>query len=158
MTKKPITKREIAAIHAFYAHAYGKQGPEIPAPRAKSRDLEHKEQVAVCQWWAHAHKKYGLPEFALFAIANGGHRHMLTAVRLKAEGVRPGIPDLFLAAAIGDEYGNLWGGLFIEMKSKEGAESEQQKEVRAYLQKGYQSVVAFGAEEAINAIKLYLGN
>jgi len=37
MTRKPakqITKREIAAIHAFYAPAYGKQAPEIPASRA----------------------------------------------------------------------------------------------------------------------------
>lgn len=37
MTRKPakqITKREIAAIHSFYAPAYGKTAPEIPAARA----------------------------------------------------------------------------------------------------------------------------
>lgn len=154
--KHPISKREIAAIHAFYAPAYGKQAPEVPAARAPSRDLEHKEQVAVIQWWNLAHKGFGLPEFALFAIPNGGHRHMLTAVRLKAEGVRSGIPDLFLAAALGDAYGNLWGGMFIEMKSKEGKESPAQTEVRQYLVKGYRSVVANGADEAIEFIKSYL--
>lgn len=34
MTKKPITRREIAAIHSFYAPAFGKDAPEIPAARA----------------------------------------------------------------------------------------------------------------------------
>lgn len=32
--KQPITKRQIAAIHAFYAPAYGKAAPEVPAARA----------------------------------------------------------------------------------------------------------------------------
>lgn len=156
MNNRP-TKRQLAAYASFVAPAFNKDAPTIPEQRAKSRDLEHKEQVAVIQWWAHSHKTYGLPEFALFAIPNGGHRHMLTAVRLKAEGVRSGIPDLFLASAIGDEYGNLWGGLFVEMKAGKGRESEQQKEVRQYMQKGYQSVVAYSAEEAISFIKSYLG-
>lgn len=154
--KQPITKREIAAIHAFYGPAFGRAAPDIPAARAPSRDLEHKEQVAVIQWWHLAHKQFRLPEFALFAIPNGGHRHMLTAVRLKAEGVRSGIPDLFLAFAKLDERGNLFGGLFIEMKSKEGTESTAQGDVRTYLTKYYQSVVAYGADEAISLIKAYL--
>ena len=37
MTRKPakqITRREIAAIHAFYAPAFGKVGPVVPEPRA----------------------------------------------------------------------------------------------------------------------------
>jgi hypothetical protein len=157
MTRKPakqITKREIAAIHAFYAPAYGKEAPEIPKARAPSRDLEHKEQVAVIQWWKLAHKGFGLPEFALFAVPNGGSRHMLTAVRLKAEGVRPGIPDLMLATPSKD---NLLRGLFIEMKAKEGRESKEQIEVREFLnEQGYWSVVCYGADEAIDCIKSYL--
>lgn len=146
------TRRQLAAYGAFVAPAFGRDAPEIPKQRAKSRDLEHKEQVAVIQWWAHAHKTYGLPEFALFAIPNGGHRHMLTAVRLKAEGVRSGIPDLCLA--VRNRYEEC---LFIEMKAKDGHESEQQKKVREYLQKAYKSVVAYSAEEAISFIKSYLG-
>ena len=37
MTRKPakqITKREIAAIHSFYAPAFGKEAPDVPAARA----------------------------------------------------------------------------------------------------------------------------
>jgi len=37
MTRRPaksITKREIAAIHSFYAPAYGRTAPEIPKARA----------------------------------------------------------------------------------------------------------------------------
>ena len=167
MTRKPakqITKRDMLAYANFVAPAFGREAPDVPKARAKSRDLEHKEQVAVIQWWAMAHKKYGLPEFALFAIPNGGHRHMLTAVRLKAEGVRPGIPDLMLAKVMADKNDPIREkspGLFIEMKSKEAtasAVSDAQKELREYLNReGYQCVVAFGADEAIAFIKSYLG-
>lgn len=150
---KPFTKRDMLAYANFVAPAFGREAPDIPKARAKSRDLEHKEQVAVIQWWAHAHKKYGLPEFALFAIPNGGHRHMLTAVRLKAEGVRPGIPDLMLAVAKGS-----YSGVFIEMKSTEGVESVVQKEIRTWLNgQKFHSLVCYGAQEAIDAIKFYLG-
>ena len=38
------------------------------------------------------------PQLALiFAIPNGGKRHIGTARKLKAEGVRSGVPDIFLA-------------------------------------------------------------
>ena len=152
--KQPMTKRLLAAIKAYHAPAYGKTAPEIPKARAPSRDLEHKEQVAVIQWWHLAHKGFGLPEFALFAIPNGGHRHMLTAVRLKAEGVRAGIPDLFLATPSKD---GLLKGLFLEMKADKGRESEAQIEVREFLNEvGYWSVVCYGADEAIDCIKSYL--
>ena len=129
MTKKPITRREMLAYANFVAPAFGREAPDVPKARAKSRDLEHKEQVAVIQWWHLAHKAYGLPEFALFAIPNGGARHMLTAVRLKEEGVRPGIPDLFLACSPG-EHSRLVGieyqGMFIEMKVGRNKPTENQ--------------------------------
>ena len=149
---KQITKREIAAIHAFNARAFGKQAPEVPKARAPSRDLEHKEQCAVIDYWRSAHKTFGLPEFALFAIPNGGHRHMLTAVRLKAEGVRKGIPDLMLATARGN-----WHGMYIEMKSVDGDVGPEQTEVLTYLYlEKYNARVAWGAQEAIQFIQDYL--
>ena len=155
MTRQPkrqITKREIAAIHAFYAPAYGKQAPEVPKARAPSRDLEHKEQCAVIQWWHMAHKGFGVPETLLFAVPNGGSRHMLTAVRLKAEGVRAGVSDLFLAQA---RYG--YNGAFLEMKAPEGRMSTEQAQFHEYASNaGYATVTCYGADEAIAFIKRYL--
>ena len=151
---KPVTKRQMLAYGAFVAPAFGKESPDIPKARAKSRDLEHKEQSALIRWWSLQHHKYGLPEWVLAAIPNGGHRHMLTAVRLKAEGVRPGIPDLILLVPR-DGYHSL----LIEMKSKEGTESTEQKEIRTWLNgQKFHSLVCYGAQEAIDAIKFYLGD
>ena len=150
--KKPITRREIAAIHHFYSLAADKGPVDIPKARAPSRDLEPKEQCAVIDWWRSAHKGFGLPEFALFAIPNGGSRHMLTAVRLKAEGVRSGIPDLFLAVVRGRN-----GGLWCEMKSSTGVLSDSQFVVTNYLQDaGYIVIVCRSSVAAIEAITDYL--
>lgn len=127
--------------------------PKVRGPnKARIGPSEHQEQVTVIDWWRHACKGYGLPEFALFAIPNGGARDPITGSRLKAEGVRPGIPDLFLAAARHNQH-----GLFIEMKRQDGIQSARQKDVStdlSYL--GYGSWLAYSASEAIAAIKQYL--
>ncbi len=151
--KQPMTRRELSAINNFYSLASGKGPVEVPAARAPSRDLEHKEQVAVIQWWANVHRMYALPEFALFAIPNGGSRHMLTAVRLKKEGVRAGVSDLFLAQPIQGFH-----GAFIEMKSREGTMQPAQREFHAAMERaGYRVKTCYGADDAIAFIQGYLG-
>ena len=50
-------------------------------------DDEHKVQVAICQY-------LDLRGVLYFAIPNGGNRNIITAKKLKAEGVQRGIPDL----------------------------------------------------------------
>src|SRR5258706_10318787 len=106
--------------------------PEKPKRERKVRDelipSEHQSQCAVISWWRLAHAGYGLPEFALFAIPNGGARDPITGARLKAEGVRPGIPDLMLAVKRGTH-----GGLVIEMKKLHNQTNATQKEVLAYF-------------------------
>ena len=61
---------------------------------------EHEEQVKVFTWarWAEAAR----PELALlFAVPNGGRRDKVTAGRLKAEGVKAGVLDIWLPVARG---------------------------------------------------------
>ena len=61
--------------------------------RRTRRDGEHVEQAALFRWAEFARAR--LPELTLLhAIPNGGHRHKATAARLKAEGVKRGVPDL----------------------------------------------------------------
>lgn len=114
-------------------------------------DLEHKEQCALIQWAELAAKEEPALKL-LFAIPNGGYRNLLTAIKLKKEGVKPGVPDLFLA------YPTLeFSGMFIEMKSKKGVVSEKQKEWMARLKKsGYEVKICYGFDEAKEAIEDYL--
>lgn len=116
-------------------------------------DAEHREQVALMQWWALACRSYGVPESMLFAIPNGGRRDPVTGARLKAEGVRAGIPDLFLAVP---RCGH--GGLFIEMKKAHGGRvSDAQTVCLGQLERmGYRVAVCHGWEKAREAIEAYL--
>src|SRR5690606_12582346 len=62
------------------------------------RHTESKSQQAFIRWWGLSHRSLGVPHAdLLFAIPNGGARNPVTGATLKAEGVRRGVPDLFLA-------------------------------------------------------------
>lgn len=125
----------------------------------KTSDLvpsEHAEQCAVIAWadlqaYDNEHK---IGAF-LFAIPNGGQRNKITAARLKAEGVRAGVPDLFLAIPRAP-----YSGLFIEMKRSKKSLSKVSKEQREkqelFERMGYKVVVCYGADEAFYEIKTYL--
>ena len=59
---------------------------------------EHEEQVALFEWAEWNKRQY--PELELmFAIPNGGQRHVVVAKKLKDEGVKAGVPDIFLPVA-----------------------------------------------------------
>lgn len=136
--------------------------------RAASKEpSEHASQAAVCDWWRLACKGYGLPEFALMAIPNGAHLagdakgRAIKMANLKRTGLRPGVPDLFLAVRLlfDGPNGTIGSvpGLWIEMKRRPNKPSPEQEAVMLYLrQRGYHVVVAYSAEEAIKAISAYL--
>lgn len=117
------------------------------------KTLEHSEQVSLIRWWSLVHNSFGIPEQLLFAIPNGGERNIVVAARLKAEGVRAGIPDLFLAVPR-----NGYSGLFVEMKkAKGGRVSDAQKASLEMLNKaGYAVTVCHGFPEAKAEIEHYL--
>lgn len=117
------------------------------------KSIEHSEQVNLIKWWAMAHNRFGVAEELLFAIPNGGERNVIVASRLKAEGVRAGVPDLFLAVKRGNH-----GGLFIEMKKPKGGRvSDNQKTMLQTLSDyGYVTSVCKGWLEAKARIEQYL--
>jgi len=115
-------------------------------------DEEHEEQKKLMQWADTQKQKY--PQLrALYAIPNGGHRHISIAVRMKAEGVKPGVPDLCLAYP-----SNGFHGLYIEMKRRKGGVvSDKQQEWRDRLTaNGYAVHVCAGWEVARDTIIQYL--
>jgi len=107
------------------------------------RASEHQEQVALFKVFALHERKY--PELAAaFAVPNGQLRMKAIAVRLKAEGVRSGVPDIFIPAARGTAH-----GLFVELKSTSGTLSPVQKNMMAALTShGYACIWAKGWETA----------
>lgn len=121
--------------------------------------LETKEQQWVIQWANHQFFNHGQgPELIgayLFAIPNGGSRHKAEAKRLKAEGVRAGVPDLQLVVPRNGLH-----GLFVEMKRRDGVPSDIKQEQKDWhyklRQKGYAVTVAFGFDMARQAITDYL--
>lgn len=113
---------------------------------------EHDAQCALIQWrdlLAPRCPALGL----LYAIPNGGKRDVVTATRLKAEGVTAGVPDLCLPVAREGYH-----GLYIEMKIPGGRVSPAQRQWLAALEaEGYMTAVCYSWPEAARVIARYLG-
>jgi hypothetical protein len=115
---------------------------------------EHAHQSALFQWIAIAPEgAKRRPELnLLFAIPNGGDRRPSVGAKMRAEGVKPGVPDLFLPVCRDGR-----AGLFIEMKAGNNAPSEKQKIWHlALMLQGYRVVVAYSWEEARDLLLEYL--
>lgn len=115
------------------------------------KELEHQEQVALMHWAAFSMKTY--PDLCmLYAIPNGGLRTKATAAKLKAEGVKAGVPDLFLSVPRGRYH-----GLYIEMKAGKNKPTQEQKEwIEQLNAQGYIACWCVGWESAAGLIKTYL--
>ena len=113
---------------------------------------EGEEQATLFSWAAMKSVKH--PELRLlFHIPNGGKRGKVEAARFKAEGVKPGVPDLFLPVARGGRH-----GLFIEMKRQKGGRlsPDQRAWLDALRAQGYAAYVAYGWKDAAALIEKYL--
>ena len=112
---------------------------------------EHAQQVALFAWAAYAQAEY--PELELlFAIPNGGHRHKATAGRLRAEGVKRGVPDVCLPIPRGN-----YAGLWIEMKyGRNKPTADQERWIEALRAAGHRVEVCYEWTEARDVIEEYL--
>lgn len=112
---------------------------------------EHYEQCAVFEWAAYHEREY--PELKyLFAVPNGGQRNVIVASKLKAEGVKRGVPDIWLPVArVG------YHGLVIELKADKGRKTPEQEAWLTFLWlQGYLAGCVWGADAAIGIIEGYL--
>lgn len=113
---------------------------------------EEQEQIYLIKWVESAKKHYPDIEM-IFHIPNGGVRSKAEAGRLKACGVRAGVPDLFLPVPKGKYH-----GLFIEMKVGNNKPTEEQKKWITRLRRnGYAAEVCYGWCEAWETLRAYYG-
>lgn len=95
-----------------------------------------------------------IPELDLMhAIPNGGKRDIRVALKLKEEGVKPGVPDIFLPLPRGGKH-----GLYIELKRRKyGRVSEDQlRWIEALIRQEFACAVCYGWEMARDTIIDYL--
>ena len=166
---------------------------------------EFSDQSALFAWAAMAQsfgvtaanspKSYTLPGFAKFtldnlparfddrlfqlkwlhAIKNQGHGDRIRGARSKAEGVRPGVFDVFLPVVCLKYHARpfeggqlththpdrwLYCGLYLELKRiKDGKPSDIQLEFQADMRAaGYAAEIAYGWEAACDTLLRYLGH
>ena len=113
---------------------------------------EAQEQSWLFEWAEYAALKW--PEVKLmFHVPNGGKRSAKEAARFKREGVKAGVPDIFLPAPRGTFH-----GLFLELKRQSGGRvSEAQREMlNALKAQGYCVAVCKGFHAAADTIEKYL--
>lgn len=114
---------------------------------------EHDIQRHVVLWAKLNAKTY--PALALlYAVPNGGHRSKRTAIAMKREGVRAGVPDLCLPVAGRDGT----HALYIEMKTPKGRVRPNQQQWIDNLRSAGNSVqVCRSFEEATACLLNHIG-
>lgn len=96
-----------------------------------------------------------LHDAVIFHIPNGGSRHKLEAVKLKALGVLPGAPDIEIIPAANNR--GMHSVYFMEIKPAKGGvvSPEQRKFGEDVYMRGCGWAVIRSVEDAANALKAW---
>lgn len=149
----------------FIAKQLKKAKAVTPESLAKSGS-EDGSQAALFCWAALNVGKYPALKW-LYAIPNGGFRHIAEAAKFVATGTRAGVPDICLPCpGIRKVYSVIvasYHGCYIELKkesrrnTKNGGCTQEQLDYLEYLQSaGYYCKVCYSWEEARDVILNYL--
>lgn len=108
-------------------------------------------QKAIFQWAQYQYSKH--PELkALYHVPNEGIRTYAQTAWLKSMGMKKGFPDICLPVPK-----KHYGALYIELKTKNGRVSDEQKEwIQLLKELGNMAVICRSYEEAISTIEVYL--
>ncbi|MDT3718457.1 VRR-NUC domain-containing protein [Pseudomonas oryzihabitans] len=125
---------------------------EARTRKKKPVDWEGKEQAALFRW---IDLQYPKDSKLIYHVPNGGDRHMLTAKKLKAQGVRAGMPDINIDIPRGG-----WHGMRIEFKATPPRDADVAANQEATLQllndQGYLAIVCRGVHDAEEHIRAYM--
>jgi len=129
--------------------------PLIKPSRTKKRNAQPEaiEQERVIKWARDNENNYPFL-WLLHSSLNGVKLSKNQAGRAKTQGMLSGVPDLFLPVPKKGFH-----GLFIEMKSQQGRVSVSQSRFLSVTNElGYQSIVCYSSEDAIEKIKEEIKN
>lgn len=108
--------------------------------------FEDDNQKALFDWANH----YPILNW-MYANANGGKRNAREGRRLKAQGVKAGVWDIFLPLPMHDYH-----GLFIEMKHGKNKLTKKQSEFGQFVhEQGYLTATCYNWDEARRVITDY---
>lgn len=134
-----------------------KPGKKITPEMLAASGSEDGEQAALFCWATDHVETYPQLKY-LFAIPNGGSRHIAEATKMVAGGVRSGVPDLMLPFAVNNSH-----GCFIELKIEKrrnqirgGCSEEQIEWITALLALNYHCAVCYSWQDARDVLIKYL--
>ena len=114
-------------------------------------DDESGHQEALFSWATYNMRH--MPELEyLHHVPNGGKRDKATAIALKRQGVKAGVPDVELPVPRGEYH-----GLYIELKTGKNTTTDNQKRWLKFLQQqGYYTAICYRWQLAAELIERYL--
>lgn len=122
----------------------------VKRKKTQRKNPEHDLQKAFFEWLLLA---YPWADDVTFAVPNGVRCSASQAAKLKAEGLKAGIPDVFMSV-VTDKY----PGLYIEFKIKPNKPSDiQEKKISSLKSQGYRCEIIYDLDAAIALVKEYLG-
>nr|DAQ40644.1 MAG TPA: Nuclease [Caudoviricetes sp.] len=114
------------------------------ATKHKPRHEESKIQQAVVRWF-----RLQYPKYIIAAVPNGGYRNTKEAAIMQREGILAGFSDLMIIAQ--------HNVLFVEMKTKDGLQSDKQKEFQNKVSRlGFEYIICRSFEQSVLAIERWL--
>ena len=117
---------------------------------------ESRIQIECIKWFDYA---YPTLRLNLFAVPNGGKRSKFAGGIQKAEGMRAGVADLFLAVPHFGNFvqGTFKMGLFIEMKTAKGVQQDTQKAFQKAVEaQNYKYIICRSFDEFQIVVENYI--
>ena len=116
-----------------------------PFKLTRQMPTEDTEQVNLAKW-LDSHK------FRWCHVPNGGHRDKITGARLKAAGVKKGVPDILIFDQPPLHPGKI--GVALELKRKDGGvlAPHQEEWLEALSERGWFTAVCNGWEAAVKLL------
>lgn len=150
MARRP--KQSVSSVDA------SKVGVILTPEQIAANGSEHAHQCAFFQWIVLTGSKEYEDLVWFYAVPNGGDRQVHVGAAMRAEGVKPGVPDTCLPVPVGR-----YAGLYIELKvpgrenQKDGGLSDKQvKWCNRLAAAHYAVAVAYGWESMVAIARRYM--